>query len=46
MAEWFGNFLLVNIIFWSLGICAVRKLLRENPVLLKGLMRLARRFFF
>lgn len=46
MAEWFGRFLLVNIVFVSFGIWAVRKLLRENPVLLKGLMRLARRFFF
>ncbi len=46
MAESLGRFLLVNIVFVSFGIWAVRKLLGENPVLLKGLKRLARRFFF
>jgi hypothetical protein len=46
MAEWFGNFLLVNILFLSFGIWGVRTLLTKHPILGKGLMRLARRFFF
>ncbi len=46
MAEWFGNFLLVNIIFWSLGICALRKLFRESPWLKTGVMTVIKRFFF
>lgn len=46
MAEWLFRALLINLIFWTWGIWAVRKLLRDNPVLLKGLMRLAKRFFF
>jgi hypothetical protein len=45
MAEWLFNFLLINIIFWSLGICAVRKLLRENPLPTRIVVRLIRRFF-
>jgi hypothetical protein len=46
MAEWFGNFLLVNIIWITFGIWALRKLLKEHPILGKGLMTVFKRFFF
>jgi hypothetical protein len=46
MAEWFGHMLLVNILFLSFGIWGVGTLLRKHPILSKGLVRLARRFFF
>jgi hypothetical protein len=45
MAEWFGNLLLVNIIFFGWGIWGLRKTLRQNPILGRGLVRLIRRFF-
>lgn len=45
MTEWFGHMLLVNIIFWSWGLWGVRKLLREHPILSRGLVSLIRHFF-
>jgi hypothetical protein len=46
MAEWFCNALFINLIFWTWGIWGVRKLLKDNPVLVKGLVSLAKWFFF
>jgi hypothetical protein len=46
MAEWFGNVILVNLMFWSFGLWGVRKLLKDNPVLVKGLWSLTKWFFF
>jgi flagellar biogenesis protein FliO len=46
MAEWFGNLVLVNLMFFSFGIWGVRKLLKDNPVLGKGRVSLAKWFFF
>lgn len=46
MAEWFGHVLLVNILFLSWGIWGVTTLVKRHPLLVKGVMRLARRFFF
>jgi len=46
MAEGFGNFLLVNIIWITFGIWVFRKLLRGHPILGKGLMVIFKWFFF
>jgi hypothetical protein len=46
MTEWFGNLLLYSIIWLSFGIWGIRKLLREHPTILKGLVSLAKQFFF
>jgi hypothetical protein len=46
MAEWFGHMLLVNLLFLSWGVWGVTTLLIKHPILGKGLVRLARRFFF